>query len=294
MQVSINPSYHCNLRCDFCYLTPTQLGDKTRAPLTVIKQRLDALASVDCIDLYGGEIALLPKRYLSDLIDLCLSYTDDVNIITNLTKIVSGFKDPRVTISTSYDFSAREQSDRVLANIVALGRSVSILTLVSREVLNTPQEEIIQLFNSLPGVHSVELKPYSSNQNTDQDEVQHYEYEDFLLAWLSRTDTMQFECVNQAIVEDVLSSTRNAFSSNHIYITPTGEFAVLEFDENNREYFLPVTLNEYQEWVTAEAGRRPDACLTCSYNGRCLTEHHRHSHDGGCDGFIKVLERMED
>ena len=26
--VSINPSYFCNFRCDFCYLTSEQLGDQ--------------------------------------------------------------------------------------------------------------------------------------------------------------------------------------------------------------------------------------------------------------------------
>jgi nucleoside-diphosphate-sugar epimerase len=27
-------------------------------------------------------------------------------------------------------------------------------------------------------------------------------------------------------------------SNNHVYITPNGNFAVLEFDENDKEYFL--------------------------------------------------------
>ncbi len=30
MIVSINPSYFCNFRCDFCYLTKEQLGDQKR------------------------------------------------------------------------------------------------------------------------------------------------------------------------------------------------------------------------------------------------------------------------
>ena len=27
INLSINPSYHCNFRCNWCYLTPKQLGD---------------------------------------------------------------------------------------------------------------------------------------------------------------------------------------------------------------------------------------------------------------------------
>ena len=37
--VSINPSYFCNFRCDFCYLTPEQLGNQKKISL----ERLDQL-----------------------------------------------------------------------------------------------------------------------------------------------------------------------------------------------------------------------------------------------------------
>ena len=33
MNLSINPTYYCNFRCDFCYLTPEQLGDRQKIDL---------------------------------------------------------------------------------------------------------------------------------------------------------------------------------------------------------------------------------------------------------------------
>jgi hypothetical protein len=62
--VSINPSYFCNFRCDFCYLTPEQLGDQKRIPLPILDKRLEEISKVkeiEWIDLYGGEIGALKK-----------------------------------------------------------------------------------------------------------------------------------------------------------------------------------------------------------------------------------------
>ena len=39
MNISINPSYFCNFRCDFCYLTPEQLGDQKK----IKPEKLDEL-----------------------------------------------------------------------------------------------------------------------------------------------------------------------------------------------------------------------------------------------------------
>ena len=64
--VSINPSYFCNFRCNFCYLTPEQLGDQKRISLVDLDKRLNQISEyreIDWIDLYGGEIGALKKNY---------------------------------------------------------------------------------------------------------------------------------------------------------------------------------------------------------------------------------------
>ena len=42
--VSINPSYFCNFRCDFCYLTPEQLGDQKRISMSDLDNRLHEIS----------------------------------------------------------------------------------------------------------------------------------------------------------------------------------------------------------------------------------------------------------
>ena len=71
--VSINPSYFCNFRCGFCYLTPEQLGDQKKIPLAILDQRLKEISRVrkiDWVDLYGGEIGALKKKYFYGLRDV--------------------------------------------------------------------------------------------------------------------------------------------------------------------------------------------------------------------------------
>ena len=92
MNLSINPTYYCNFRCDFCYLTPEQLGDRQQINLAVLDQRLSEIPKINHIDLYGGEIGLLKPDYFYAMKDIIRKYYDDeININTNLSATVLNF-----------------------------------------------------------------------------------------------------------------------------------------------------------------------------------------------------------
>jgi hypothetical protein len=87
---------------------------------------------------------------------------------------------------------------------------------------------------------------------------------------------------------------RNRFSDDHIYLTPSGQFAVLEFDLNNNEYFSELnSIEEYVKWALNEKSRvsKNKFCSACEYNGSCLSEHLQDvkSLDNGCNGFKHLL-----
>ena len=84
--VSINPSYFCNFRCNFCYLTPEQLGDQKRLSLVDLDNRLNQISQyreIDWIDLYGGEIGDLKKEYFYGLRYVIRNYLRGINNIFN-------------------------------------------------------------------------------------------------------------------------------------------------------------------------------------------------------------------
>ena len=89
ISLSINPTYLCNFRCNFCYLTKEQLADKAKLDLTKLESQITHISEyreIVKVDFYGGELALLPYEYLFELDQVVRKfYRGQVNIITNLS-----------------------------------------------------------------------------------------------------------------------------------------------------------------------------------------------------------------
>jgi len=300
MILSINPWYYCNFRCQFCYLTKEQLSNKKLLELDRLNEILSEISqheNIDKVDLYGGELGLLPKQYWNDLITLLNVYgIDDISLITNLSMVNDITLDDRVYTTVSYDFDAREDSERVFKNMALLNKPFSILVLASPDVMKQDVDEMINMFNMLDNLVSVEIKPYSSNQ-ANQFDVPYTSFEDFVKKWILYTDK-KFEFVNESLLDSVLDKTRNSFSDDHIYITPNGKYGVLEFDLNDNEFFLEYdTLVEYWQWCDKEKHRvgLNKYCSSCEYYGNCLSEHLREvkSLDESCNGFKHLIKWYE-
>ena len=239
--VSINPSYFCNFRCNFCYLTSQQLGDQKQIPLAILDKKLKEISKVrviEWIDLYGGEIGALKKDYFYGLKDIIRKYyKDKINIITNYSMLHEGFFKDDYYLSVSYDFDAREKSDLVYNNMFQSTVPIAVLILASEKVLSMNVDEMIHKLNLCSSIESVEIKPYSINQANNQP-VTHKDFELFVQKWIESDVKKKFDFINEGKIINSLKKEYNAFSNNHVYITPNGNFGVLEFDKNDKEYFL--------------------------------------------------------
>jgi len=302
--VSINPSYFCNFRCNFCYLTSQQLGDQKKIPLHILDKKLKEISKVriiEWVDLYGGEIGALKKDYFYGLKDTIRKYyKDKINIITNYSMLHEGFFKDDFYLSVSYDFEAREKSDLVYNNMFQSTVPIAILILASEKVLNMNVNEMIHKLNLCSSIESVEIKPYSINQANNQP-VTHRDFELFIKKWIESDVKKKFDFVNEGKIVKSLKKDYNAFSNNHVYITPNGNCGVLEFDKNDKEYFLELeSFNDYLKWADNEPLKNiSDICKSCKYYGHCLTEHYRYVKDldNGCNGYKGLLDyydkRME-
>tara|TARA_E500000178_G_scaffold291334_1_gene295155 strand:- start:4828 stop:5742 length:915 start_codon:yes stop_codon:yes gene_type:complete len=300
MNISINPSYFCNFRCDFCYLTPEQLADQKKIDL----QRLDDMLAevkeqddIHHIDLYGGEIGALKKDYFYGLRDVIRKYYDkDININTNFSMLHDGFFEKDFYLSVSYDFEAREKHELVYKNMMLSPVPIAVLVLVSPTILQKDVDEMIRMFNLCTPVKSVELKPYSINQ-ANAHNVTHKDFEQHVIKWIQSKEDMQFAFINDYKIQDSIEKTYNAFSNDHVYITPNGKFGVLEFDKDDKEYFLELdSYKDYKLWADKESDVNcSDICKSCKYYGHCLTEHYRYVKDldNGCNGYKGLLEFYE-
>jgi sulfatase maturation enzyme AslB (radical SAM superfamily) len=303
MNISINPSYFCNFRCNFCYLTPEQLADQNKIDLEVLDQRLAEVkqhTNIDWIDLYGGEIGALKKDYFYSMRDVIRKhYKDKINIITNFSMLHEGFFEDDFYLSVSYDFDAREKHDKVLQNMLQSPVPIAVLILASSQVIKMNVDHLIKQMNLCSSIESVEIKPYSSNQ-ANQHNVTHRDFELFVQKWLESPIQKNFDFINEGRIVKSLKKEYNAFSNDHVYITPSGKFGVLEFDNNDHEYFLELdTFKDYLEWADKEPTKNvSDICRKCNYYGNCLTEHYRYVKDldNSCNGYKGLLDyyaRME-
>ena len=293
MNLSINPSYFCNFRCDFCYLTPEQLGDQKKIHPEKLDFLLSQVPQIDHVDLYGGEIGALKKDYYYEILKVIRRwYSGPININTNFSMLDERFFDDGITLSVSYDFSAREKSDLVFNNMLMSPKPIAVLILASKKVLEMNVDEMIQQLNMCNQVISVEIKPYSINQ-ANADKVTHKDFEEFVLKWITSPVKKNFKFQNLENIIQSYFGNYNAFSDDHLYITPNGNFAVLEFDDNDREYFMELEdFDEYIDWTRAEKNALSDICLNCQWYGTCLTEHYRYVEDlkNSCNGYRGLLE----
>ncbi len=296
--ISINPSYFCNFDCSFCYLTTEQLADRTLLDINTLELKLievSQIYQIVCIDIYGGEIALLTEEYLNALIDLSKKHTSDINLITNLSRIHPSFLRSDISLSVSWDGPIRRKSDIVFENLLALNREVNLLMLAGPEMLSWSSDEIkniISQLNTVNSIRSVEIKPYSSNQANNYS-ISYLEFEEFLKVWFPAEKNFVF--VNQEKLEGVFRGTSHSFSDDHLYINPEGQFCVLDFDQGDNEEFVPLKeFSDYLDWSNREKVKiaNNSFCSQCEYLGSCLSEHLRDvkSLDNSCNGFKLLID----
>lgn len=301
MNLSINPTYYCNFSCDFCYLTKQQLNDRHKITPMWLQHAMGQITDpITHIDLYGGEIGLLQPEYYYSIKEVIRRHYDgNIHINTNLSAFPDFFRDDDVTLSVSYDFHAREKEQFVLNNMMNANKDLAVLILASPKVLKMDVEFMIFTLNMVSNVKSVEIKPYSINQANSFD-VTHKDFEEFVIRFDEATTPKNFDFQNIHNIYRSIDKEYNAFSNDHVYITPSGKFGVLEFDKNDKEYFKEYeSYHQYKQWAKDEArDNLSPICHGCTYFGNCLTEHYRYvlDLDNGCNGYKGLLDyyaRME-
>ena len=266
--------------------------------LSILDARLAEVSKheqITHIDLYGGEVGLLPHDYLIELCRIVQKYNNGrVNIITNLSNVYPIFLEDFVDLSVSYDFECREKHNHVLRNMTMTPKDLHVLMLAGPCLIRKDVDPMIRLFNVMNNVKTVEIKPYSTSQANAYD-VSFRDYEEFVKKWIESPVEKNFMFTNEHEIKKSLVKQRNAFSDDHVYITPSGNFGVLEFDLNDNEFFLELdSFDKYLEWTESEKKRVAANvfCSNCEYFGNCLSEHLRPVLDleNSCNGFKHLID----
>lgn len=299
IHLSINPWYYCNFSCKHCYLTTEQLNDKKLLPIPVLVDRIkEIIASghrIGHADIYGGEVLLLPEEYIYSLKWMLHHHgVDEIELITNLSSVTSSVvNDQQFGLSVSYDFEHRQQHEHVWKNLMKLERPFTVLTLGIPEILKSDPADMIEQLNLLENCHFWEIKPYSQNQ-ANQFDVPYADFEKFVQKVIEYPNK-NFDFLNEGMLVEAVMGERNSYSDDHVYITPSGRYGVLEFDLNGNEYFQEMdTFKQYLDWTVLEKARvmSNEFCSSCEYSGKCISEHLREvrSLENSCNGFHNLIQ----
>ena len=290
MNISVSPCQWCNFNCSFCYLSKEERSSSEILDLNLLEKRFNEVirkyGSIGNIEVYGGEISLLPEEYLDKLFDLCFKYGETVGAVTNLSIIHPSFlKYKDLNLAVSYDLKARESRDLVRRNILTLGREAGLLLLGSPGLFNHTPEEIVKEINLFKNIKQVELKPYSKNQNNAYSDLDQ-KYVNYVKEMIPLKKNFAF--INDEKIRECLEEGEFSFSDDHIYIRPNGRFSILCFDEFDCEFFKEIDLDFFEDFVREEREYSLKFCEDCPFYGHCLTEHYRRN---SCSGFRELLEQ---
>lgn len=316
--INIMPSFVCNYDCGYCYLKGTNYGNSILS-LSRIKEMLDEYTShfkttLDntTIDIYGGEVTLLPrilkdKDYLVNLFKLACKYSNNINIISNLTyfeeisRVYESLTDDEVGkfgYSTSLLNRERSewQSDLMKVSMITPSPK-SILVVVTRDIYRTKPEKLLEMLNST-GATSVTFLQLVNSKTNYFEEITNEEYSKKIrfLIEVYLENKYSFTLGNITRLEECLREEYNPSDDKVIYFMPSGKYGGLtitereefiEYDNLDTAININKSMTEFVEYLSD--------CDKCEFYKKCAADHIKvWRNNDVCCGFKNLLKWYKD
>lgn len=262
--MNIFPSYKCNFNCSFCSF-------KNRPGNTIdldwLEQQLQLHPDLcSDINILGGEPSVLPAEYQKRLIDICtVAAKEKPFFITNLNIISPYLQDTKPIVS--YDFNLRQNSNRILSNILSLDMKFSMSTIMTSNLIsNIGAERMLSLVDHLSNCDRIDLLLYRQADTAIDYSPNHDELMNFVAAVIDHPK------VNLTPYSSMAGYTDNSFNNiaGRIGFLPDNKYGV-RIDYKNLGYTAFDTYEEaisYYKMRTKEI-EKTKPCSSCEFVGRC-------------------------
>lgn len=293
ISLSVMPTFWCTYNCSYCYLGNDR-KDKTMLSIDILKQRFYELKQesfeIESIDIYGGNLCLLPISYIQQVIELCKSYSENVRVVTNIESTFSVL-DLAINMNCAVGVSLNDERQiwrKTVSKLKELSQNVKykidILSVGLPSLLQVKPSKILSFLSQLSCIKSFSVLPYSPSVNNHSFNVSNQQLENFLIELVKEYKKNQHDFMLN------LPDQSNPFMS-HLYIKPNGQLAVLQYDENQLEYFYELSdIKEFYSMLNKEL-KEFSNCLSCSKYQQCCAEHlKQHNKDDVCCGLPNLIE----
>lgn len=207
--LTIHPTYYCNFDCFFCHQKDYE--KESFLSIEKLKEILPKIPKdLSMIYLMGGEVSVLPDKYLTELLALLDDFKVPIYIQTNLFKVNPILLKHNLVVS--YDFESRPRYETVLKNIMLLDVPYSITTVANRSLLNQGAKNLVHFYSMLHNLQGVKFLPYKVEDLNDKEFITVNEFADFINEMVALKPTFRISQLDS-----------DCERSEDIIITPTGQ-----------------------------------------------------------------------
>lgn len=249
IDLSIVPTYRCNLNCRFCYLG-CRRNDATLLSIKQIKNILNAY-DLRFVDIYGGEISLLSDDYIDELMKTLNGKT--ISLVSNGIDFLNSkwkeycFND-NIKLSFSYDIS-RHNTEKLIQTLRQLDNTSKKYSIICVDI----DELDYDILQSLKNIESLSIKPYSRSVDNTQ------KYKSYML---SIYQTLHDKYPSLFDKLENVNHYRDLVQ--HYFLLPDGNLYDIRY-QNDKEYFCNLKDCKYNI---------SNNCLRCKYYRLCFNEHY--------------------
>lgn len=274
------------------------------------------------IELYGGDLGLLKSEYLKKLHDTCSLFANDVHITINDVEkaIKCGFREDHINVSLN---DCRRDYDQNLKTLKEYPNTTALIV-VTRNEINKGAEAVLKPLIDMNVIKQVTFIPLSNQDysepfqdllkpgSTYRESVLNKEYAQFMIdvfEYLHNNDN-KIVVTNASEIHDTIDeNTRKAKKAvgeptgpameGNVFITPSGNFACVEFLADGGEHFREYThLRGWEKACTNDYFKRNRRCGACEYFNNCLAEHVKSRTEDvttllwndSCNGYPELIE----
>lgn len=295
LHLSIMPTYKCNFHCGYCYL-----GDLTTTntilDLDKLSTKLEELNNnynIDNVCIYGGEVSLLGRDYLNDLVKLLNGY--NISLVTNLSNdwIIDFclLNDIRLCVSLNEE---RPYYNETICKLKKLKhvKNISLSVVILPSLITDEQiEKAFDLYEEL-GFEILFIPYHPSIHSKQTINIKPHMFEESLQKLLKENNKRNNPIIisNEIILnDDKYEPTNNKF----LFINPNGEYSSVKYDDKGIEEFIIFkNLDEYNNYCKKEIKMYYENCNGCQFYGKCKAEHLIfNGYDESCSGLYKLLSQ---
>lgn len=299
-------NFFCNYNCEYCYLGNLKENKNiinTKALKKNFLELSSRYGSLERIDIYGGEITLLPIDTAIELIEICKSFAP-TTFVTNLSNPdISDEIVKRTGIKYAISVNdERPYNDTILErSFLTKYHPNSIIQVATPSLLAKSAKQILKeasLFNT-EFVGFTQYFPSEKNNCNYQSKTPNSDYANFLIRVLDEylKGDYKFSIENLLDLELVFNDKYTPWMQEAIFIMPhngsLNNYACILYNRKGIERFHILNdLDEFDKLAHFEFYEAHTTHSKCKYFGHCYAEHLRPWNEeiDGCPGLFRVLE----